>query len=94
MAGAATVEKAIDVLFHLHGAESALGLGEIARALGLAKSSCHRLLASLAIRDLVEQESPVAPPRTCAPHPRPWVQRRDPVVASHAMPRSRGRGAR
>ena len=56
MAGAATVEKALDVLFHLHGAGSAQGLGEIARALGLAKSSCHRLLASLVGRQVVEQD--------------------------------------
>jgi len=56
MAGAATVEKALDVLFHLHRAESAQGLGQIARALGLAKSSCHRLLASLVERDVVEQD--------------------------------------
>ncbi len=56
MAGAATVEKALDVLFHLHDAGSARGLGEIARALGLAKSSCHRLLAALAERELVEQD--------------------------------------
>ena len=57
MAGAATVEKALDVLFHLHDAEGSLGLGEIARALGLAKSSCHRLLAALAARELVEQDA-------------------------------------
>lgn len=56
MAGAATVEKALDVLFHLHGAGSAQGLGEIARTLGLAKSSCHRLLASLVQREVVEQD--------------------------------------
>lgn len=56
MAGAATVEKALDVLFHLHAAPGAQGLGEIARALGLAKSSCHRLLASLAAREVVEQD--------------------------------------
>lgn len=56
MAGAATVEKALDVLFHLHAAEVSLGLGEIARALGLAKSSCHRLLASLVEREVVEQD--------------------------------------
>lgn len=56
MAGAATVEKALDVLFHLHAAETAQGLGQIARALGLAKSSCHRLLASLVEREVVEQD--------------------------------------
>lgn len=56
MAGAATVEKALDVLFHLHASPTAQGLGEIARALGLAKSSCHRLLASLVEREVVEQD--------------------------------------
>ena len=82
MAGAATVEKAIDVLFHLHGAESALGLGEIARALGLAKSSCHRLLASLAVRELVEQdESGRYRPGLALLTLGLGVQRREPVVA-------------
>jgi DNA-binding IclR family transcriptional regulator len=56
MAGAATVEKALDVLFHLHAAEGARGLGEIARSLGLAKSSCHRLLSALVQREVVEQD--------------------------------------
>lgn len=56
MAGAATVEKALDVLFHLHGAPGAQGVSEIARALGLAKSSCHRLLAALVDREVVEQD--------------------------------------
>mgnify|MGYP003823529491 CR=1 FL=1 len=56
MAGAATVEKALDVLFHLHDAPGALGVSEIARALGLAKSSCHRLLAALVEREVVEQD--------------------------------------
>lgn len=82
MAGAATVEKAIDVLFHLHGAENALGLGEIARALGLAKSSCHRLLASLAVRELVEQdESGRYRPGLALLTLGLGVQRREPVVA-------------
>ena len=96
MAGAATVEKAIDVLFHLHGAESALGLGEIARALGLAKSSCHRLLASLAVRDLVEQdESGRYRPGLALLSLGLGVQRREPVVAARpGLPRGRGRGAR
>lgn len=56
MAGAATVEKALDVLFHLHEAPAAQGLSEIARALGLAKSSCHRLLAAMVEREVVEQD--------------------------------------
>jgi len=81
MAGAATVEKALDVLFHLHHAEHAQGLGQIARALGLAKSSCHRLLASLVEREVVEQDE--------AGRYRPGIallalglgaQRREPVV--------------
>lgn len=57
MAGAATVEKALDVLFHLHAAGTALGLSEIGRDLDLPKSSCHRLLASLVERDVVEQDA-------------------------------------
>jgi len=57
MAGAATVEKALDVLFHLHEAGRALGLSEIGRNLSLPKSSCHRLLASLVERDVVERDA-------------------------------------
>ena len=56
MAGAATVEKALDVLFHLHEAPIPLGLSEIGRALDLPKSSCHRLLAALVKREIVERE--------------------------------------
>ena len=52
-----TVEKALDVLFHLHATGEPQGLGAIARALGLPKSSAHRLLASLARRGLVEQDT-------------------------------------
>lgn len=50
-----SVEKALDVLFHLHGAGTA-GVSAIARALALPKSTTHRLLASLARRGLVEQD--------------------------------------
>ncbi len=57
MAGAATVEKALDVLFHLHGSSTALGLTEIGRALDLPKSSCHRLLGALVERGVVDRES-------------------------------------
>ncbi len=56
MAGAATVEKALDVLFHLHEARSARGLSEIGRALDLPKSSCHRLLTSLVNREVVDRD--------------------------------------
>jgi len=50
-----SVEKALDVLFHLHGVGAA-GVSGIARALELPKSTTHRLLASLARRGLVEQD--------------------------------------
>lgn len=50
-----SVEKALDVLFHLHGA-GALGVSGIARALELPKSTTHRLLASLGRRGLVERD--------------------------------------
>lgn len=51
-----TVDKAIDVLFELHTAGSALGVTELATALGGAKSTTHRLLAALRRRGLVEQD--------------------------------------
>jgi DNA-binding IclR family transcriptional regulator len=53
---AGTVEKAIDVLFHLNNCPDARGVTAIARDLGLPKSSAHRLLATLARRGLVEQD--------------------------------------
>lgn len=56
MAGAATVEKALDVLFHLHDAGEAVGLSDIGRALNLPKSSCHRLLSSLMDREMVDRD--------------------------------------
>ena len=56
MAGAATVDKALDVLFHLHEAGNAVGLTEIGRALDLPKSSCHRLLKSLVDREVVDRD--------------------------------------
>ncbi|MBW2497072.1 MAG: helix-turn-helix domain-containing protein [Deltaproteobacteria bacterium] len=57
MAGAATVEKALDLLFHLHEVGMPLGLSEIGRDLELPKSSCHRLLSALVERDVVEQDA-------------------------------------
>jgi DNA-binding IclR family transcriptional regulator len=51
-----TVEKALDLLFFLHASGSARGVSEIGRALGVPKSSAHRLLASLGRRGLVEQD--------------------------------------
>ena len=52
--GAAAVDKALDVLFHLHQAGNA-GVTEVARALGMPKSTAHRLLTVLARRGLAER---------------------------------------
>ncbi len=51
-----TVDKAIDVLFHLHAEPAPRGVTAIGRALGLPKSSAHRLLSVLARRGLVERD--------------------------------------
>jgi DNA-binding IclR family transcriptional regulator len=83
VAGAATVEKALDVLFFLHDSGTAIGLSEIGRALDLPKSSCHRLLTSLVNREMVERDE--------VGHYRPGLallrlgigaQGREPVVAA------------
>jgi DNA-binding IclR family transcriptional regulator len=50
-----TVEKAVDILFHLHTVAEPQGVTTIGRSLGLPKSSVHRLLAALARRGLVER---------------------------------------
>jgi DNA-binding IclR family transcriptional regulator len=51
-----SIEKALDVLFHVAGAGSA-GVSEIARALALPKSTAHRLLAALGRRGLIERDA-------------------------------------
>ena len=51
-----TVEKAIDVLFHLSAAGSPCGVTALGHALEMPKSSVHRLLASLTRRGLVERD--------------------------------------
>jgi len=56
MEQASSVEKALDVLFHLHGHGAPAGVSAIGRALGLPKSSTHRLLAALVRRGLVERD--------------------------------------
>jgi DNA-binding IclR family transcriptional regulator len=53
---AGTVEKAIDVLFHLHAAGAPAGVTAIGRELGMPKSSVHRLLSALSRRGLVERD--------------------------------------
>jgi DNA-binding IclR family transcriptional regulator len=51
-----TVDKALDVLFHLLAEPAPVGVSSLGRSLGLPKASAHRLLASLQRRDLVEQD--------------------------------------
>jgi DNA-binding IclR family transcriptional regulator len=51
-----SIEKALDVLFHVSAAGSA-GVSEIGRALALPKSTTHRLLAALGRRGLVERDA-------------------------------------
>jgi DNA-binding IclR family transcriptional regulator len=50
-----SVEKAVELLYHLHESPGPQGVTAIGRALGLPKSSAHRLLAALSRRGLVEQ---------------------------------------
>ncbi len=52
-----SLDKAIDLLEHLHEAGGARGITEIANALGLPKSSAHRLLKTLVRRGFAEQEA-------------------------------------
>lgn len=56
MEQATAIDKALDVLFHLHAHAEPQGVSDIGRALGLPKSSAHRLLAALKRRDLVERD--------------------------------------
>ena len=50
-----TIEKAVEVLFHLHRMGAPLGVTAIGRALGLPKSTAHRLVTALGRRGLVER---------------------------------------
>jgi DNA-binding IclR family transcriptional regulator len=52
-----SVEKAVDVLFHLNRMTEPVGVTQLGRALGLPKSSAHRLLAVLTRRGLVERDA-------------------------------------
>ena len=51
-----SIEKALDVLFLLHSEGAPCGVSQLGRALGLPKSSVHRLLAALLSRGLVERD--------------------------------------
>ena len=53
---AATVEKALDLLFHLHDAGTALGVSALGRALDMPRSSVHRLLGAMVRRGIVERD--------------------------------------
>ena len=55
-APASSVEKAVDLLFHLHAAEGPQGVTDLGRSLGVPKSSAHRMLQSLSRRGLVERD--------------------------------------
>ena len=50
-----SVDKALDLLFHLHAAGTPQGISQIARDLGVPKASVHRLLQTLTRRGLTEQ---------------------------------------
>lgn len=50
------VDKAMAILFHLHGSPRPQGVTAIGRALGIPKSSIHRLLAALGRRNLVDRD--------------------------------------
>ena len=56
MQSLSTVEKAIDLLFHLHAEAAPRGATAVGKALDLSKSSAHRLLSTLARRGLLERD--------------------------------------
>ncbi len=56
MEAAGAIEKALEVLFHLHASPAPQGVSAVGRALGLPKSSAHRLLTALGRRGLVERD--------------------------------------
>lgn len=56
MEQAQTVEKAVDILFHIHEQRSPVGVSAVARALEMPKSSTHRLCSTLARRGLLERD--------------------------------------
>lgn len=77
-----SVDRAIDLLFHLHEHAQPRGVSEIARALELPKSTVHRLLQALVRRGLVEQEGGRYAPGARLVALGLGAQERDPVVAA------------
>jgi IclR family acetate operon transcriptional repressor len=57
MQSLSTVEKAIDLLFHLHREAAPRGVTAVGRALDLPKSTAHRLLSTLTRRGLLERNA-------------------------------------
>ena len=57
MQSLSTVEKAIDLLFHLHHEDAPRGATAVGRALDLPKSTAHRLLSTLTRRGLLERDA-------------------------------------
>lgn len=55
MQSLSTVEKAIDLLFHLHSEGGPRGVTAVGKALSLPKTSAHRLLSTLTRRGLLER---------------------------------------
>lgn len=51
-----TIDKALELLFHLHEQPASRGVSDLGRALKLPKSTAHRLLTSLSRRGLVERD--------------------------------------
>jgi DNA-binding IclR family transcriptional regulator len=52
-----SLEKAIEILHHLHAEPGGVGVTAIGRALDMPKSSVHRLLSALSRRSLVERDA-------------------------------------
>jgi DNA-binding IclR family transcriptional regulator len=52
-----SIEKAVDLLYQLHAAPVPVGVTQLGQAVGLPKSSVHRLLAALVRRGLVQQDA-------------------------------------
>lgn len=77
-----SVDRAIDLLFHLHEQAAPRGVSEIARTTGLPKSTVHRLLQALARRGLVEQENGRYAPGARLVALGLGAQERDPVVGA------------
>lgn len=57
MQSQSSVEKAIDLLFHLHAEGVPRGATAVGKALALPKSSAHRLLSTLTRRGLLERDA-------------------------------------